>query len=254
MSIIENLTNYHDEQGNIIEYEGCPLTERARINFIGKKNSLRIAPKARLNGLNVTFYGNGAVCTIGDVGITPKQNTLGYSPQQFSATIILGTNCRIHVGDNTTTSGAAKIIAAESSAIEIGCDCMLAGGVEITNTDWHLIFDVPTGQRLNQSRHIDIGNHVWIGGNVLVLSGSRIGDGSVIGAQSVVKTVVPNNCTASGVPARILRRNIAWERTVAIPLPHCDPYQGGFESVISGYSQGENRSPYWQMTKEEDEK
>jgi galactoside O-acetyltransferase len=47
---------------------------------------------------------------------------------------------------------------------------------------------------------------VWIGSNVSILPGVTIGDNSVIGAGSVVRSDIPANVVATGVPCRILRK------------------------------------------------
>ncbi len=56
-------------------------------------------------------------------------------------------------------------------------------------------FDIPT-----------IGNRVEIGCGACILGGVTIGDDSVVGANAVVRTDVPPNSLAVGVPARILAK------------------------------------------------
>jgi serine O-acetyltransferase len=59
-------------------------------------------------------------------------------------------------------------------------------------------------------RHPTVGHRVVIGAGAKVLGNITIGDGARIGAGSVVLTAVPANCTAVGVPNRIVERcNIA---------------------------------------------
>lgn len=52
-----------------------------------------------------------------------------------------------------------------------------------------------------------IGNNVFIGAGAVVLGNVRIGDNAKIGANAVVLIDVPENCTAVGVPARIIRND-----------------------------------------------
>lgn len=52
-----------------------------------------------------------------------------------------------------------------------------------------------------------IGNRVEIGCGACILGGVTVGDDSVIGANAVVRTDVPPNSLAVGVPARILPRS-----------------------------------------------
>jgi len=49
-----------------------------------------------------------------------------------------------------------------------------------------------------------IGNNVHIGARAIILGNIRIGDNVKIGAGAVVLQSVPDNCTAVGVPARII--------------------------------------------------
>ena len=56
-----------------------------------------------------------------------------------------------------------------------------------------------------------IGSEVYCGSGAKVLGGIRIGDRVWIGANAVVLCDVPDDCTAVGIPARVIRRSIASE-------------------------------------------
>lgn len=118
---------------------------------------------------------------------------------------------------------------------------MFATGNQVRSDDGHLIFDVNTGDRINFAQNITIGDHVWLAWGATVLGGSQIGEGSVIGANSLVKGKIPNNVVAAGTPAKVIRRDIAWER------PHIGltpPYYIPNVDVL------EDRSIYWRTTEE----
>lgn len=53
-------------------------------------------------------------------------------------------------------------------------------------------------------RHPKIGNGVVIGAGVTILGNIRVGANSKIGAGSVVLKEIPENCTAVGIPARLV--------------------------------------------------
>lgn len=53
---------------------------------------------------------------------------------------------------------------------------------------------------------------MWIGLDVLLLGSTEIGEGAVIGAKSLVKGTFPNNVTIGGIPAKLIRTEIAWGR------------------------------------------
>ena len=56
-------------------------------------------------------------------------------------------------------------------------------------------------------RHPTIGDNVMISAGAKIIGSFRIGENSKIGAGSVVIEEVPPNCTAVGVPARVVRRD-----------------------------------------------
>ena len=81
-----------------------------------------------------------------------------------------------------------------------------------TNRISNHIFDMVTGERLNQCGNLTIGNHCWIGEGCLLLKNINIEDGCVIGAKSVVTKSTPCNTIMAGNPAKIVKRGVHWER------------------------------------------
>lgn len=92
--------------------------------------------------------------------------------------------------------------------ITIGEDVAIADNVTIRDSDSHMIINQPAYE---MTKPIHIGNHVWIGTNVTILKGVTIGDGAIIAAGAVVIRDVPANCLAGGVPAKIIKKGVAWE-------------------------------------------
>ncbi|WP_192815596.1 DapH/DapD/GlmU-related protein [Methylocystis sp. ATCC 49242] len=89
---------------------------------------------------------------------------------------------------------------------------MFSGNVFADVSDMHSIISLDTGKRINPPAPIVIEDHVWIARNVTIAKGVKIGANCVIGAGSVVTKDIEANCVAAGVPARILRRGITWDR------------------------------------------
>ena len=56
-------------------------------------------------------------------------------------------------------------------------------------------------------RHPTVGNNVFIGTGAKVLGPINVGDNAKIGANAVVLHDVPKNCTAVGIPAKIIKKN-----------------------------------------------
>lgn len=82
---------------------------------------------------------------------------------------------------------------------EIGDDCLIYHGVTLGGTG-----------KEKEKRHPTIGNNVMIACGAKVLGPFKVGDNSRIAAGAVVLDEVPENATAVGVPARVVR--IAGER------------------------------------------
>lgn len=79
---------------------------------------------------------------------------------------------------------------------EIGDNCTLYQGVTLGGTGKHV-----------GKRHPTLGNNVMVGSGAKVLGPFRIGDNSKIAANAVVLDEIPDNCTAVGIPARVVRKN-----------------------------------------------
>ena len=77
-----------------------------------------------------------------------------------------------------------------------GDDCLLYQGVTLGGTG------KDTGKR-----HPTIGNNVLVGSGAKVLGPFKVGDNSRVAANSVVLREIPENSTAVGSPARVVRQN-----------------------------------------------
>ncbi len=79
---------------------------------------------------------------------------------------------------------------------EIGDDCTIYQGVTLGGTG------KDTGKR-----HPTLGNNVMVGAGAKVLGPITIGNNVRIAAGAVVLTDIPDNCTAVGIPAKVVRRD-----------------------------------------------
>ena len=74
------------------------------------------------------------------------------------------------------------------------------------------------GRRRNRSRRVILGNHVWLGRGCTVMPDTTIGNGAVIGTGATATKDIPAMSIAVGVPARIVRSQVTWSRS----LDHLD--------------------------------
>ncbi len=227
MEPVRTLDNFADERGNRIEYSGdAPHEGTVSITFRGANNVLRVAARPRMSKLHVVFD-----CDNGEMEI-------GAGGGHLSLSARVGQDSRILIGAGTTSTDVVILSATEGTTIKVGPDVMFASQNQVRADDGHPIFDVRSGKRVNVSRDITIGAHVWLGWGAYVLGGSTVGEGSVLGMGAILKGRVPNNAIAVGSPARVVKRDIAWER------PHLslvEPFYKPDASTIK-------RSKYWKLS------
>ena len=109
----------------------------------------------------------------------------------------------IIIRDRAAFTRGALLAAAEY--LEIGEDVLVGEYGSLRDSDHGIDIDELISRQKIISVPVIIEHNVWIGRGVAVLKGVRIGSGAVIGANAVVKTDIPPNAIAVGVPARIIR-------------------------------------------------
>ena len=108
------------------------------------------------------------------------------------------TGIEIHPG---ATIGKGLLIDHGSGVVigetaEIGDNCTIYQGVTLGGTG-----------KDKGKRHQTLGDNVMVGSGAKILGPFKVGDNSKIAANAVVLEEIPENCTAVGVPARIVRRD-----------------------------------------------
>ena len=125
---------------------------------------------------------------------------------------------------------------------EVGDDCLIYHGVTLGGTG-----------KEQGKRHPTIGNNVLLSTGSKVLGPFKVGDGARIAANAVVLKEIPENATAVGVPARVVR--IAGEKTNFVgdvdQVSVTDPVQKELEAINSRLTWLEN---YLDRTHQPEEK
>lgn len=230
VNIVTSLAEYSDDSGNSIETS--VFDESVKIVFRGVNNTLKIHEGASIQHLDVSFDCNDGYLEIGACKVRGKG---------IRASIRVGEKSTIKIGEDFTCTTKCLISAVECSRIIIGDDCMIASQNEIKTDDSHPIFDVKTGMRVNMPKDIIVGSHVWLARRAVLLGGAIVGDGSIVGYNSVLKKKIPNNCIAVGVPARVTKKDIAWER----------PHLSLVPPFVKPDSSSVKKSLYWNLTNED---
>lgn len=108
------------------------------------------------------------------------------------------TNIEIHpgaqIGRRFFIDHGTGVVIGETAVI--GDDCTIYQGVTLGGTG-----------KDKGKRHPTLGNNVMVGAGAKVLGPFKVGDNSNIAAGSVVLSEIPENSTAVGSPARVVRQN-----------------------------------------------
>ncbi|HRP90516.1 MAG TPA: acetyltransferase [Edaphocola sp.] len=107
----------------------------------------------------------------------------------------------VNIGEGANILDGAKI----SNAVTIGKGSIVYYNAVVTH-DCHLGDFVELSPSVNVSGRVKIGNMTRLGTGTIVLPDRIIGNNVIIGAGAVVTQNIPDNCTAVGVPARIIKR------------------------------------------------
>lgn len=174
----------------------------------GSNNKIIIGDSVRPSTIRINLNGDG-------------NNIIIRSPLYIhNLAIKVGNHIRAHntellIGDSVSMeNGGIFYLYNSGNKCKIGKNCLISTGLVIRcGESPHLIFDKISGEYLDISEGVFIGDHVWIGERVYVTKRSSIANDSIVAACSVVtKRFIDSNVVIAGNPARVVRENIHWIR------------------------------------------
>lgn len=186
-------------EDNIIEFPSdCgSLIDKISICINGSNNHIIIkSPNCFIGRLNIA------------VGyfINPNNKWHIYMKEKVS------NNTKMILGGNSTLNSGEILLPENGTNLTIGDECMLSNNLNLYASDFHAIVD--NNCVLNRGNNIVIGDHCWIGKNVFICKNTKIPSNSIVGACSVVtKRFDEENIIIAGNPAKIVKRNINWDRS-----------------------------------------
>ncbi len=126
------------------------------------------------------------------------EHKMYFLARYISQRAVKKTNIEIHpgaqIGRRFFIDHGTGVVIGETAII--GDDCTIYQGVTLGGTG-----------KDHGKRHPTLGNNVLIGCGAKVLGPFKIGDNSNVAAGSVVLSEIPENATAVGSPARVVRMN-----------------------------------------------
>ena len=120
-----------------------------------------------------------------------------FSARALSQIVRGCTGVEIHpaakIGRGVLIDHGSGVVIGETA--EVGDNCTIYQGVTLGGTGKHA-----------GKRHPTLGNNVMVGSGAKVLGPFKVGDNSKIAANAVVLDEIPENSTAVGIPARVVKR------------------------------------------------
>lgn len=171
--------------GNIVDIDEAATPSTFKITIHGNNNKIRIG-RGMYKGLNVVVGSN-----------------------------VLADNTELVIGNHTSCEPNCEIFLYNSgNKCYIGTSVLMSRNIIIRCGELpHLIFDKKTGEWLDKSEGVFIGDRVWIGEFAYIGKRTTIPSGCVVGAMSVVtKRFTEENVAIAGNPAKIVKKDIYWAR------------------------------------------
>lgn len=204
-----------DDNEVIFEKNLGDLT-KSKISIVGKYNKVIFNGRVNVKGsLVINVIADSCTVVFGkDITINRDLQILILPAGSGCASY----NNSVYIGNECFFNGSCSLILAENNNhIHIGESCLFAHNITINTSDSHPVFSIESGERLNDSASVKIGNHVWVGSSAHFLKGSGVGNNSVVGAHSVVtKFFGESNIAIGGNPARVVRKEIDWRQDARV--------------------------------------
>jgi len=135
----------------------------------------------------------------------------------FKGKAIFGAGSKIAVGEEgTMIIGSNLYVTAQSSfscfnKVILGNNNLFSWDILLLDTDAHDIQNLNNADKIKSE--IILENDIWIGCRVTLLKGTFIPKGCVIGSSSLVNNKFAfENSLIAGIPAKIVKREIVWDR------------------------------------------
>ena len=180
-------------------------SDQQTIFMQGNNNHIIIESGCRISNTSFFIVGSNNKITISKNVSTMATE---FHIERDNNTIFIGENTSMHGRGTKTVHFALD----EGTNVVVGEDCMFSNDIQIRSSDSHSILDL-AGKRLNQADDIVIGKHCWLGLRCMLLKGTEIPDYTVVAGGAIcTKKYTESNTIIAGVPAKVVKRDINWDR------------------------------------------
>ena len=130
-------------------YGELPTINNSTIEFNGKNNILVCEDSVLIENSKIVFNSDNSIIYL-------SKNTT------YKLKVTTYYNSVLFIGHNNYINNTMTIVLSEEKNVIIGNDCVISLNVWLRTSDAHLLYDIDTKKRINNSKSIYIGDHVWI--------------------------------------------------------------------------------------------
>lgn len=232
------------DQGNVIEVRGsAQVSGRVR----GSGNIVQISSTAEVCAIQLDIHGNNnRVQVVDSRGI--KGLTLRVGNHRAAD------NCSFIAEQGLSVEGNVQaLLYQDGNQMKFGEDCMVSNSVIFRGGEHpHLLFEIDSGEYLDNGSGIFIGKHVWIGEGAYITKSVAVASGSIVAARAVVtRRFEEENVVIGGNPAVVIRRGVEWLRNRS-NLVRGTPYENSYRTLKAsraGVSSDEDIFWEWSRTR-----
>lgn len=185
-------------------------------NVILKKGGQKVNSCIQINGNgNTVVIEKGAILLNSLIRVIGNNNWVTLKAGSYVSGAELwveNDGCEIQIGENAFVGHHTHLACTEDgSQLLLGRDCMVSSYVQIRTGDSHSILDIE-GQRINYAQSVRIGDHCWIGEGSKILKGVTLDGDDIVATGSIVTKSFGKNYLIAGVPAKIVKENVTWDK------------------------------------------
>lgn len=217
---IDCISSCHEKFNQVINQSNMTITGNNNHIFIYFDSEESADNLLLSEGFLLIIKGDNNIVNLGTIilrystilGMSGLKLIIGQLPGLGAGVSRVADNCRVDIGNRVVINGVTLYLQENGSTVSIGDDSQLSWGIDIWCTDAHTITNL-AGEPINFAQSIEIGKHVWIGKDVKIGKNTKISDNSIVGWGSIVtKKFNEPNVIVAGIPAKIVKRGINWDR------------------------------------------
>lgn len=173
--------------------------KKCKIKICGNGNQIVLGEKCFLSNCNISISGNNNRIVLNSNVYIDKCD---FNVEDDRNTIL--------INDGTRIFGRCELAVMEGTQINIGRDCLFSSMTTIRTGDSHSVLDL-SGNRINHSKDINIGDRVWIGQKASILKDAEISNNSIVAFGTIVtRKFDKSNVVIAGVPGKIVKEGVNW--------------------------------------------